>query len=638
MCPLKKIILLALIFCMAGGAADLPGARASLLQGRRGRAAVYYRDGTRHALEGRLKEAAAAFEQAVLIDPKDGDAYYSLGNVYAEQGRWADAAVAYRQTVVLKRGDGEAYNGLGVALAGLGEYEQAAAAFRSAVEIYPAWAEPRFHLSRVYKKLGRDVAARVSYSEALERRPDYATHPPRSFPAEAGAARVEPRVERARTANAPAPAAAPAPATPRSDDPAGTADARDADDTAASLYELGLSHARAGRHEEAVAALLQAVRLDRNNAAAYSALGAAYAHLGRWRESVDAHEQAVRLDPKDTYAYELLGRSYAKLRETTPAPAAPPALTSEAATGVRAATSSVASAEAPTTSERSAPAATEGPADDSTLTAARGGAPGTDAVRPGGAADAASADADPTAVYRVGPGDVLEVRVPNVQTPTTAYTVTPTGVLDYPRLGAPLKVAGLTTDEIAALLREELKRRDVVAAPQVGVTEYASHAIIVSGLVKDPGTKILRREGVPLYVIVAHAQPLPEAGRVLVVSRVTGRSTAVNLSDAAAMNMLVRPGDVLTVQALPKQFYYIAGAVRQPGQKEFHTGLTLTQALLAAGGALAPGANAGIVVVARQGGDGRLSTTRYSLSDIEAGRLPDPPVQPGDRLEVMKRD
>jgi tetratricopeptide (TPR) repeat protein len=148
---LKKIILFALIFCVAGGALGVPGARASLLQGR-GRAAVYYRDGTRYALEGRLNEAAAAFEQAVLIDPKDGDAFYSLGNVYAEQGRWADAVDAYRQTVVLKNKDGEAYNGLGIALGSLGQYEQAAAAFRSAVEIYPAWAafspEPRLPEAR----------------------------------------------------------------------------------------------------------------------------------------------------------------------------------------------------------------------------------------------------------------------------------------------------------------------------------------------------------------------------------------------------------------------------------------------------------------------------------------------------------
>ena len=201
-----------------------------------------------------------------------------------------------------------------------------------------------------------------------------------------------------------------------------------------------------------------------------------------------------------------------------------------------------------------------------------------------------------------------------------------------------MKVQGLTTGEIEARLSAELKRRGVVkeAEVSVGVREYTSHAIIVSGMVNDPGHENPAPRGVPLYVIVAHAQPLPGAGQVLVVSQVTGRTTAVNLSDTGAMNMLVRPADVLTVQALPKQFYYVAGAVRQPGQKEFHLGLTLTQALLAAGGAQSQDTAAAVVTVTRQGGDGRLSTDRYSLRDIEAGRAPDPTVQPGDRLVVLK--
>src|SRR3712207_8497737 len=54
---------------------------------------VYYRDGARFTLEGRLEEAARAFEQAVALDPSNGNAFYSLGNVYAESGRWADAVI-----------------------------------------------------------------------------------------------------------------------------------------------------------------------------------------------------------------------------------------------------------------------------------------------------------------------------------------------------------------------------------------------------------------------------------------------------------------------------------------------------------------------------------------------------------------
>ncbi|HEX5707708.1 MAG TPA: tetratricopeptide repeat protein [Pyrinomonadaceae bacterium] len=608
---MKKVLLLCLVCCALGGAA-----RAATLQDEDA-SAVYFRDGVRYALEGRLDEAAAAFRQATRLDRENGDAFYNLGNVYAEQGRWPEAVGAYRMAVILRKRDGAAHNGLGVALAAWGEYERAVESFKRAVEIYPEWAEPRYHLSEVYKKLGRDAESRAAYSEALKRRPDYATNPPRKFPTDTASARDEQKASPTNaapssTSRVPATTNRPPAAVLTADAPAANASRRASAPAAnrpappdGSPYELGLRHRREGRYEEAVAAFTEAARLDRNGPAAFSALGETYARLGRWRESVDAYEQAVRLDPRDANVYEMLGRSYAKLRAaSTPAPEAD---ASGAAAGVRAANTTPASAEAPN----------------------------GDALRVE-RPEAARPDADPASVYRVGPGDVLEVRATRPQgARPTAHKVTPTGLLDYTRLGAPLKVEGLTTDEIAARLGAELRRRGEAGAEvSVGVREYESHAVIVSGLVRDPGTKILRREGVPLYVIVAHAQPLAEAGQVLVVPRTTGQVKAVNLKDSAAMKMLVRPGDVVTVQALPRQFYFVAGEVRLPGQKEFHGGLTLTQAVAAAGGVTQ--ASATEVTVTRQGADGRLATTRYSLRDIEAGRSPDPLVQPGDRVEVRR--
>jgi protein involved in polysaccharide export with SLBB domain len=401
-----------------------------------------------------------------------------------------------------------------------------------------------------------------------------------------------PAPDRARaTGTTSAAVPSPSPATPPRDaTPVGanvsTRDAAPARAEAApSPYELGVRESRAGRHREAVAAFRQAVILDRRNAAAYRGLGDAYAALGDWRESVDAYEQAARLAPDDPETYQKLGRSYAKLRETNPAGGADESPKTDAAPAVR----------------NSPPSFT---------------------------------DADPTAVYRIGPGDVLDVRLGGGgEQRATSYKVTPTGLLDYPALREPLAVEGLTAEEAAARLGAALRLRGGAGAI-VGVREYASHAVIVGGMVKEPGTKILQREAVPLYVVVAHAQPLAGAGEAVVVSRATGQTTTADLSDAEAMKALVRPGDVVTLRALPKRFVYVAGAVREPGQKEFHAGMTLTQAVLAAGGAQAPGAAA--VTVTRQRDGGRLSTDRYGLAEIKAGRVPDPPLRPGDRVEVLR--
>lgn len=243
-----------------------------------------------------------------------------------------------------------------------------------------------------------------------------------------------------------------------------------------------------------------------------------------------------------------------------------------------------------------------------------------------------------TSVYRIGTGDVLDIRVLNQPDTrhSTLFTVLSGGVLEYPLLRNPLTVAGMTTDELAAQLIAELRHRGIYDRPhvRVSVREYASHAVLVSGLVNEPGTKILRREAVPLYVVVAEAQPKPEAGRAVIISHKTGLSTTVNLNDPAALAALVQQGDVINIVARPPEFFYIGGEIGAPGQKDFHTGLTLTQAILASGGVTRLAGQK--VKVSRQGADGRLVSTEFSLPEIEEGRVPDPVLQPGDRIEVSR--
>jgi protein involved in polysaccharide export with SLBB domain len=219
---------------------------------------------------------------------------------------------------------------------------------------------------------------------------------------------------------------------------------------------------------------------------------------------------------------------------------------------------------------------------------------------------------------------------------STLYTVLAGGVLDYPLLRDPLTVAGMTTDELAAQLIADFRHRGIYEHPQlrVSVREYASHAVLVSGLAGDPGTKILRREAIPLYVVVAEAQPKPEAGRAVIISHATGKIVTVDLNDAAGLNTLVQPGDVVNLTVRPPEFFYIGGEVGSPGQKDFHAGMTLTQAVLASGGATA--ASSGRVRVSRAGPDGRLVSTEYNLVEIEGGQVPDPAIQAGDRIEIQR--
>jgi protein involved in polysaccharide export with SLBB domain len=264
----------------------------------------------------------------------------------------------------------------------------------------------------------------------------------------------------------------------------------------------------------------------------------------------------------------------------------------------------------------------------------------TENTSPTTAANVAPVALSPTSIYRVGTGDVLDIRLVNgTGHDSTLYTILTGGMLDYPLAGDPLGVAGLTTDEIAARLSAELKHRGLYDHAQfhVAVRDYSSHTVMVSGLVDQPGQKVLRREAVPLYVVLADALPRADAGRAVIISRTTGASKTVDLGDQNALNELVSAGDVVNVQARPPEFYYIGGQIGTPGQKDFHAGLTLTQAILASGGLTRDAGNKVKVTVSRQGADGRLIATDYLLKDIESGQIPDPRLQPGDRIEVGRR-
>lgn len=246
----------------------------------------------------------------------------------------------------------------------------------------------------------------------------------------------------------------------------------------------------------------------------------------------------------------------------------------------------------------------------------------------------------PTALYRVGVGDILDIRLTGgMSRDSTLYTVMSTGMLDYPLAGDPINVVGMTTDEIGARLAAELKRRAVYDRAQfrINVREYASHTATVSGLVDLPGAKILRREAVPLYVVLSEANPRAEAGRAVIISRATGRSKTIDLADSAALNELISHGDIINITARPQEFFYIGGQINAPGQKDYHLGMTLTQALLASGGVARDAGNKVKVTVSRQGADGRLVATEYLLNDIETGQIPDPRLQAGDRVEVGRR-
>jgi len=365
-------------------------------------------------------------------------------------------------------------------------------------------------------------------------------------------------------------------------------------------YNAGVKYGRAGLFKQAAESFEQAVKLNPDYADAYLGLGHAYYDLHQWEQAIENLHNGLVRKPKDKTATDLLADARLMLEREKGNREKIALEANDAVERTDGSTASLISAPSSTTTTK--------PANDPAL----------------------------TKVYRVGPGDILDVRLTDTaSTQPTLFTITPSGLLEHPDLSAPLPSAGFTVEEITSRIEDDLKRRSSTkhANVSVAVNEYVSHTILVSGLVKEPGTKILKREAIPLYVVLADAQPLPEADLVTVLRNESNENYVIDLLKPSEMNMLVRPADVITVQTNPQQFFYVGGEVKSPGEKSFRRGLTLTQAIIAAGG-LAK--NSKEARLARDNGKGFLVLSRYKLKDIDSGKVPDPLVQPGDRITIVK--
>ena len=248
--------------------------------------------------------------------------------------------------------------------------------------------------------------------------------------------------------------------------------------------------------------------------------------------------------------------------------------------------------------------------------------------------------ASPTETYKIGLGDILIISLQNAPGNTANYfTVLSDGSIDYPLAGEMVSVQGLTAEEIEDLLKEKIK---LYENPQVivKVREFASHTFTVLGLVEKPGEKFLQREAMPLYVVRAEAI-IQTGASVAVIKRSNSETEKINLTDPKSDDVLIFTGDIVEFKSSEvekinnqiQQFYYIGGNnINSAGQKDFHQGITLTQAILASGGLRK--SNAKKVIIRRKNQEGMLSSLEFDLNAVKSGNQIDAVLQAGDTIEI----
>ncbi|HKO62502.1 MAG TPA: SLBB domain-containing protein [Pyrinomonadaceae bacterium] len=254
--------------------------------------------------------------------------------------------------------------------------------------------------------------------------------------------------------------------------------------------------------------------------------------------------------------------------------------------------------------------------------------------------------------YRIGPGDVLEVRLyklPDLS--REALRVEESGTIRMPLIEQDIQAACKTEGELA----KEIATRylPLMRNPQVDVfiKEYHSRPVAVIGAVNTPGRFQLQKRIRLLDLLSFAGGPAERAGgNVQVVHSGSYRSCETSrpstseelglsvfklhdtLAGNARSNPFVRPGDVITV--LEVEQIYVLGNVMRPSNFPLRERVTLSQAIAMAGGTL-PDSASDRVRILRQRPDGiNKEELVVNLKAISKRQAPDVVLQPNDIVEV----
>jgi polysaccharide export outer membrane protein len=244
------------------------------------------------------------------------------------------------------------------------------------------------------------------------------------------------------------------------------------------------------------------------------------------------------------------------------------------------------------------------------------------------------------AQYLLGPDDKLLITVHNHPELTSRPSVTREGTITAPLVGD-VEAEGLSPRELAVMLAEQLGRSYLVD-PQVDVEveQYRSQWVAVTGEVEMPG-RVFLRGGTRLKEVISEAGGLTdESGEAITISRRmedSGEYATLTVQraqfESGAADPVLRHGDIIDV---PRSAWcYLQGEVRMPNRIRVERGLTLLRAISMVGGLTDWADRKDVRVLYPEGMVPREQS--FNLKQIQAGKIPDPPLRGGEVVIVKRR-
>lgn len=253
--------------------------------------------------------------------------------------------------------------------------------------------------------------------------------------------------------------------------------------------------------------------------------------------------------------------------------------------------------------------------------------------------------AEQGSTYRLGPRDLIEIRVFEVQELNVERRISDAGTVNLPLVGD-IAVGGLTETQAAQAIKEKLEGKLLQrASVSVQVREYRARPISVIGAVRQPGNLEFSGRWTLLEALTAAGGVAENHGRVVYVLR---RSDS-GLSDQVAIDLdelLVRANprvnipifanDLINVPIAVSVTVYCLGEVARPGALVFKSTdrVTLLSAIAQAGGLSDRAASKILIKRKAETGPEREVTADYKR--IVAGKDPDVELLEGDVVVVKE--
>jgi polysaccharide export outer membrane protein len=208
--------------------------------------------------------------------------------------------------------------------------------------------------------------------------------------------------------------------------------------------------------------------------------------------------------------------------------------------------------------------------------------------------------------YRVGPEDVLKVRVARHEEMGGEVVVLQDGRVMLPVVGT-VPVIGLTVEQIRDLVVQGLRKKLVNPEVSIDVIKPRPQRIFVSGAVKlsqwmdwKEGWRITEAlanaGGLIVRPEVAHGTVFRQPDQTIPVDL-----ARIYIDQDSTANLRLQPGDVIDIQEPPTARIYVGGQVMKPGVYDQTRGRGAVEALAAASGATPNAALSSAYVVKKDG-------------------------------------